>query len=73
MDPPSNDPPRNPLRPSDPLQASTMLDEPESKEPKFPPGPNPELQKDGKDKDKADMVSFCRLLLPLIIHHLLQQ
>jgi hypothetical protein len=50
-----------------------MLDEPESKEPKFPPGPNPELQKDGKDKDNADMVSFCRLLLPLIIHHLLQQ
>jgi hypothetical protein len=33
-----------------------MEDEPESKEPKFPPGQNPELQKDGKDT--TDMVSF---------------
>lgn len=60
MDPPSNDPPRNPLRPTDPIQASTMEDEPESKEPKFPPGQNPELQKDGKDT--TDMVSFSFFL-----------
>ena len=59
MDPPSNDPP-NPLRPTDPIQASTLPDQPESKEPKFPPGPNPELQKDGKDN--LDMVrTFCCL------------